>query len=63
PEDIVVVLTYADLLDAWAQEDDSAGRLEQAASKMKKAAAVRRMLAPRMQHHWAAKGRISGTRR
>ena len=63
PEDIVVILTYADLLDAWAQEDDSAGRLEQAASKMKKAASVRRMLAPRMQHHWAAKGRISGTRR
>ncbi len=63
PEDIVVNLTYADLMDAWAQEDIAEDKFEAAQAKMAKASSIRRLLGPRMLHFWKAKGRVSGTRR
>ncbi len=63
PEDIVVNLTYADLMDAWAQEDIAADKFEAAQVKSQKADSIRRLLGPRMMHFWRAKGRVSGTRR
>ncbi len=62
PEDIIVNLTYADLLDAWAQEDLANDKFEAAAAKTNRAESVRRMLGPRMLHFWKAKGRVHGTR-
>ena len=63
PEDIVVNLTYADLMDAWAQEDIANDKFEAAQAKSKKAESIRRLLGPRMMHFWKAKGRVHGTRR
>ena len=63
PEDIVVNLTYADLMDAWAQEDIANDKFEAAQIKSAKAESIRRLLGPRMLHFWKAKGRVSGTRR
>lgn len=62
PEDIIVNLTYADMMDAWAQEDLAADRFEAANAKMKKADNVRRLLGPRMRHFWKPHGRVHGTR-
>jgi hypothetical protein len=62
PEDIVINLTYADLLDAWAQEDISDDKFQAAQVKMAKAENVRRLLGPRMRHFWKPKGRVHGTR-
>ena len=62
PEDIVVNLTFADMLDAWAQEDISDDKFRAAQVKMAKAENVRRLLAPRMMHFWKPRGRVHGTR-
>ncbi len=62
PEDIVVNLTFADMLDAWAQEDISDDKFQAAQVKMAKSENVRRLLSPRMMHFWRPKGRIHGTR-
>lgn len=62
PEDIVVALSYADLLDAWAQEDLTDDKFAAAQIKMAKAENVRRLLGPRMRHFWQPKGRVHGTR-
>lgn len=63
PEDIIVNLTYADLMDAWAQEDIAEDKFEAAQAKTKKADNIRRLLGPRMMHFWKPKGRVSGARR
>ena len=62
PEDILVVLTYADMLDAWAQEDIVDDKFQASQVKMAKAENVRRLLGPRMQHFYKPKARIHGTR-
>ncbi len=62
PEDIIVALTYADMLDAWAQEDIVDDKFQAAQVKMAKAENVRRLLGPRMRHFWTPKGRVHGTR-
>ena len=63
PEDIVVNLAFADMMDAWGQDDLSLGKIEEANAKMAKAENVRRMLGPRMMHFWKPKGRVHGTMR
>ncbi len=62
PEDIVVNLVYADMLDAWAQEDIVDDKFKVAQVKISKAENVRRLLGPRMQHFYKPKARIHGTR-
>ncbi len=62
PEDIVVNLVYADMLDAWAQEDIVDDKFQAAQVKMSKAENVRRLLGPRMQHFYKPKARVHGTR-
>ncbi len=62
PEDIIVNLTYADLMDAWAQEDIADDKFQAAQVKMSKANNIRRLLGPRMRQFWAPQGRITGTR-
>ena len=63
PEDIVVNLTYADLMDAWAQEDIALDKFEAAEVKQAKAENIRQLLGPRMMHFWKPKGRVLGTMR
>ena len=62
PEDIIVNLTYADLMDAWAQEDIADDKFQAAQVKMSKADNIRRLLGPRMRQFWEPQGRITGTR-
>ena len=62
PEDIIVNLTYADLMDAWAQEDIADDKFQAAQAKMSKANNIRRLLGPRIRQFWEPQGRITGTR-
>ena len=62
PEDVIVNLVYADMLDAWAQEDIVDDKFQAAQIKMAKAENVRRLLGPRMQHFYKPKARVHGTR-
>jgi len=60
PDDIVVDLVYAALLDDWAQEDRDTGRLDDAKSKEEKANNVRIKLTPRMLQWAKPRGRLVG---
>jgi hypothetical protein len=61
PDDIVIDLVYADLLDEWAQEDREEGRLDESAAKEKKSELVRMKLAPRMKQFYKDRGIVQGT--
>lgn len=63
PEDIVVDLTYADMMDAWAQEDLAEDKPELAVTKSAKATQIRQMLAPRMMHFFKPRGVVRGSKR
>ena len=63
PDDIVVDLAYADLLEEWAQEDRDDERLNLYDKKMAKVELIRQQLAPRMMHFHQARGRVNGTLR
>lgn len=61
PEDILVDLVYAELLDEWAQEDRALDKLEIAIAKEKKAEIVRMKLGPRMRDFVKDRGIVQGT--
>lgn len=63
PEDLLVGLIYADLLEDWAQEDLDDGRTESYQAKMAKAMDVRKKYGPRSRHSWKDKGRVYGALR
>lgn len=63
PDDIIVDLTYADMMDSWAQEELNEDKIESAQAKSAKAAAVRTQLGPRMLHFHKARGKVAGTKR
>lgn len=63
PEDIIVDLTYADMMDAWAQEELADDKPELAVAKSAKAVQVRQMLAPRILHFFKQRGVVRGTKR
>jgi len=64
PEDIVVDLTYAQLLEDWAQEElEENNDLDRYNTLMGKALKVRRELNPRMQEFAPLKGKVIGANR
>ena len=63
PEDIVVDLVYAEMLDLWADEDMEEGRDKGFEVKSVKADRVRDKLSPRMRHFHIDKGRVRGAMR
>ena len=63
PEDLLVGLVYADLLEDWAQEDLDDGRLDSYQAKMAKALDVRKKYGPRARHMWKDRGRVNGALR
>ncbi len=63
PDDIIVDLTYADMMDSWAQEDLNQDKIELAQAKSAKAAAVRNQLSPRMRHFHKDTGKVQGAMR
>lgn len=63
PDDIVIDLTYADLLEEWANELRDNDQLEEAARKDAKAIMVRERLHPRMQQFFKPRAVVQGTRR
>ena len=63
PNDIIIDLTLADMLDAWSLELLNQEKVELAQAKSAKAAAVRNQLAPRMRHFHKDKGKVRGAMR
>lgn len=63
PEDFLVGMVYADLLEDWAQEDLDDNRVESFQAKMAKVLSERKKYGPRARHVWKDKGRVHGALR